>query len=148
MSYAARSSAPELLSNRGWDPVSVVITLATVLTFSVVGAMVASRHPRNTIGWLFCSTGLVMGLNSFAGGEQRQQIKWLAYGGAVVVGTIFVGVLISIWSVFVSIAIIAIALLVLPIFTGIAVVASSRDGPRRAGRMAAVMYTAACEVIV
>ena len=28
------------------------------------------------------------------------------------------------------------------------VVASSRDGPRRAGRLAVVMYTAACEVIV
>ena len=25
-----------------------------------------------------------------AGSEQRQQIKWLAYGGVVVVGTIFV----------------------------------------------------------
>src|SRR3712207_9350551 len=30
---------------------SFVLTLAIVLTFSVVGAIVASRHPRNTIGW-------------------------------------------------------------------------------------------------
>jgi hypothetical protein len=57
-----------------------------------------------------------------AGDEQRQQIKWLAYGGAVAVGTIFVGGLISIWSALVSIAVIAIALLVLPIFTGVAIV--------------------------
>jgi hypothetical protein len=40
----------------------------------------------------------------------------------VAVGTIFVGGLISIWSALVSIAIIAIALLVLPIFTGVAIV--------------------------
>jgi hypothetical protein len=247
LSYAVRSSAPELLSKREADFVSVAITLATVLTFSVVGAIVASRHPRNTIGWLFCSTGLVVGLNSCTGGyaelwlasgygaktlaeasawfsswswillvyiptsfllllfpdgrlpsprwrpvawcagvgivgfvlgvglepgpledfpqivnpygvdspmlwvvglvgavvaggsmvasavsllvrmrragdEQRQQIKWLAYGGVVAVGTIFVGGLISIWSVLVSIAIVAIALLVLPVFTGVAIV--------------------------
>ena len=247
LSYVARSSAPELLSDGGWDPVSVVITLATVLTFSVMGAVVASRYPRNAIGWLFCSTGLVNGLNSFTGGyaelwlasgygaktlaeasawfaswswiplvyiptsfllllfpdgrlpsprwrpvawcagvgivgfiagialepgpledfpqivnpygvdspvlevvgyvglvvaggsmvasavsllvrmrragdRERQQIKWLAYGGAVAVGTIFVGSLISIWSVFVSIAIIAIALMVMPILTGVAIV--------------------------
>jgi len=33
------------------------------------------------------------------GSEQRQQIKWLAYGGVVVVGTICVGGLITLWSV-------------------------------------------------
>jgi MFS family permease len=247
MSYAAVSSAPELLSDGGWDPLSVVITLATVLTFSVVGAVVASRHPRNTIGWLFSGTGLMVGLGAITGGyaelwlasnygakmlaeasawfsswsyiplvlvppslllllfpngrltsprwrpvawcavlgivgsiagvalepgplgdfpqivnpygvdspvlevvgiagavvvagsmiasavsllvrmrragdRERQQIKWLAYGGAVMVGTIFVGGVISIWSTYVSIAIIAIALLGLPILTGVAIV--------------------------
>ena len=50
------------------DPVVAVFTLATVLTFSVVGAIIASRQPRNAIGWLFCGIGLVVGLNSFAGG--------------------------------------------------------------------------------
>ena len=33
-----------------------------------MGALVASNHPRNTIGWLFCSVGLVVGLNTLAGG--------------------------------------------------------------------------------
>ncbi len=217
-----------------------------MLTFSVVGAIIASRHPRNAIGWLFCSMGLVVGLNALAGGyarfwlaggsgpkylaetaawfgswswillvflptsfmlllfpdgrlpsprwrpvawcaglgiigfvvglateagpledfpqianpygiespvlgvagiaagivtgvsmvlsavslivrlrragsEQRQRIKWLAYGGAVVVGTIFVGGVISIWSAPISIGIISVALLGLPVFTGIAI---------------------------
>jgi hypothetical protein len=57
-----------------------------------------------------------------AGSVERQQIKWLAYGGAVVVGTIGVGGLITLWSVPVSIVIMSLALLGLPIFTGIAIV--------------------------
>src|SRR5688572_12076828 len=226
---------------------SVVADLVTLLTFSVVGAIIASRHPRNTIGWLFCSVGVTVGLNSFAGdyaefwlasgfgmsglgetaawfsswawilltyvptsfvlllfpdgrlpsprwrpvawgaalgiagsvagyalktgpledfpqianpygvdspivgmvgvagsivaagslvasaislivrmshagSEQRQQIKWLAYGGTVVVVTIFVSGLINLWNVPVGIVVSNLALLGLPIFTGIAIV--------------------------
>jgi hypothetical protein len=55
----------------GWDRIGsddAVFTLATVLTFSVVGAIVASRHPRNTMGWVFCSVGLVVGLDTLARG--------------------------------------------------------------------------------
>jgi len=68
LSRMVNSTVPELPSDGGPDPVGTVVTLATVLTFSVVGAIVASRYPRNTIRWLFCSTGLVVGLNEFAGG--------------------------------------------------------------------------------
>ena len=57
-----------------------------------------------------------------AGSEQRQQIKWLAYGGAVVVGAIFVGGLISLWSAPVSIGVMSVAILGLPILTGVAIV--------------------------
>jgi hypothetical protein len=238
---------PELPSGSVGDAVSVVLVLATVLTFSMVGAIVASRHPRNPIGWIFCTMGLVVGFGTLASGYaeywltsgsgsqslgetaawfaswwwtllvfvpttfllllfpdgrlpsprwrpvawcaglgitafvvgfaldagplgdfpmvanpygvgspvvrvvavaaalvvgvcmvasaisvivrarragrvERQQIKWLAYGGAVVVGTIFVGGVISIWSVTISIAVITVALLGLPISTGIAIV--------------------------
>ena len=35
------------------DADTVVLSLAIVLTFSVVGAVIASRHPRNTIGRLY-----------------------------------------------------------------------------------------------
>ena len=225
---------------------SVVADLVTLLIFSVVGAIIASRQPRNTIGWLFCGVGMAVSLNSFAGdyaefwltsgfgmnslgktaawfsswlwillvsspifllllfpdgrlpsprwrpvawcaalgitgftaslalgagpledfpqivnpysvdspivgivgvaagvvaigsmvasaislivrlrraeGEQRQQVKWLAYGGAMVVGTILVGGVITIWSVNVSIVVMNVALLGLPVFTGIAIV--------------------------
>ena len=241
------SAVPGLPSGGETDDSSVISDLVLLLTFSVVGAIIASRHPSNTIGWLFCSVGMTIGLNSFvgdyaefwlasgfgmsslgeaaawfsswlwtllvyvptsfllllfpdgrlpsprwrpvawgialgtaggvvgyalragpledfpqianpygvdspvvgmvgvagalvaggsmvasavslivrmrrAGSEQRQQIKWLAYGGAVVVGTIFVGGLVILWSVPVSIVIMSVALLGLPVFTGIAIV--------------------------
>ncbi|MDQ3604161.1 MAG: hypothetical protein M3385_09935 [Actinomycetota bacterium] len=247
LSLVTRSAVPDLQVGGEVGDSSVVADLIMLLTFSVVGAIIASRHPRNTIGWLFCSVGVTIGLNSFvgdyaefwlasgfgmsslgetaawfsswlwtllvyvptsfllllfpdgrlpsprwrpvawgialgtaggvvgyalragpledfpqianpygvdspvvgmvgvagalvaggsmvasavslivrmrrAGSEQRQQIKWLAYGGAVVVGTIFVGGLVILWSVPVSIVIMSVALLGLPVFTGIAIV--------------------------
>jgi hypothetical protein len=239
------STPPGLPYGSVGDADTVVLSLAIVLTFSVVGALVASRHPRNTIGWLFCAIGLAVGFNGLAGGYaeywlvsgrgsrslgetaawfgtwawtaqlvaltfllllfpdgrlpsprwrpmtwlaglgiggfvvgyafdagpledfpqivnpygidspvvsvvgvagglvvvgsmvasalsvivrarhagwvERQQIKWLAYGGAVVVGTSLVAGAIAIWSVTVSILIINLALLGLPLFTGIAI---------------------------
>jgi hypothetical protein len=228
------------------DPTGAIVKLVTLLTFSVVGAIIASRQPRNAIGWIFCGIGLVVGLGSFTGGYaeyrlasdstlgslgetaawfsslawilwvyvpatfllllfpngrppsprwrsvawcaalgiigliagfalqpgplegypqitnpygvdspilmvgvvgaivggvsmvasavslivrmrqagtvERQQIKWLAYGGAVVIGAIFVAGVIAIWSVPISYAVIGFSLLGLPIFTGIAIV--------------------------
>ena len=244
LAQMAKSTAPELPYD---GPVDAVFSLATLLTFSLVGAIIASRHPRNTIGWIFCSVGLVAGLNAlawgyavfwFSGGSgsrslaetaawfsswswtlevvvpttfllllfpdgrlpsprwrpvawlaglgiigfvvgyaleagplgdfpelvnpygvdspavviatlvanvvvggsmvaaaislivrarragrvERQQIKWLGYGGAVVVGTIFVSGGISVWSETLSIAAISLGLLGLPVFTGVAIV--------------------------
>src|SRR5215211_7600779 len=243
LAQMTRSTATE---RPGYGPVDAVFTLATVLTFSVVGAIIASRQPRNAIGWLFCGVGLVMAINSLAGGyaeyrlsggygpwslaetgawfaswswtllvyvpttfllllfpdgrlpsprwrpvawcaalgvisfvagnalepgplgdfpritnpygvdspildaiasagyilasasmvasavslivrmrragrAQRQQIKWLAYGGALVVGAVFVSGVISIWSGDAAIAVISLGLLGVPIFTGVAI---------------------------
>jgi hypothetical protein len=56
-----------------------------------------------------------------AGRIERQQTKWLTYGGAVVVGAIFVGGLVAIWSVTVSIALTTVALLGVPVSTGVAI---------------------------
>ncbi len=58
-----------------------------------------------------------------AGRAERQKIKWLAYGGAVVVGAVFVsGGTAALWGDAAGIAVIAVALLGLPISTGIAIV--------------------------
>jgi hypothetical protein len=56
-----------------------------------------------------------------AGRAEHQQIKWLAYGGAVVVGTVFVGGVISVWIGEVGISLIIIGLLGVPIFMGVAI---------------------------
>src|SRR5829696_5185429 len=64
LAQIARSTAP---GRPFYNPVEAVFALATVLTFSVVGAIVASRQPRNAIGWIFCGIGLVVSLNSFTG---------------------------------------------------------------------------------
>jgi cytochrome b subunit of formate dehydrogenase len=243
LAQMTRSTAP---GRQYYGSFETVFVLATVLTFSVVGAIIASRQPRNAIGWIFCGIGLVVSLNSltgsyaeyqFAGGSapgslaetaawfsswswtlwiyvpttfllllfpdgqlpsprwrpvawcaalgiigfdagyalapgpleefpqitnpygvdspildavalagvtlagasmvasavslivrmrragrvERQQIKWLAYGGAVVVGTVFVGGVISVWIGEVGISLIIIGLLGVPIFTGVAI---------------------------
>jgi hypothetical protein len=246
LSLATSSLVPDL-SSRETEDANVVTVLITLLPFSVVGAIIASRHPRNAIGWLFCGVGVMEGLNSFAGdyaefwlvsgfgpdslgetaawvsswlwfllvfvplslllllfpdgrlpsprwrpvawgvllgsaggvvgnalkagplvdfpqianpfgvnspavgllglvgsivaagsmvgsaaslivrlgrvrGEQRQQIKWLAYGGAIMVAGICLGVLVIPYNVPVSIVIMSVSLLGLPVFTGIAIV--------------------------
>src|SRR5215210_5293736 len=66
-----RSSGPERL----YDGLVTLSVLA--LAFSVVGAIIASRQPRNAIGWLFCSVGVTIGLSSFAGDYTE---FWLASG--------------------------------------------------------------------
>jgi hypothetical protein len=243
----SRTASLTDLRVRNFGALDVIPTLAILLTFAVVGAIVASHHPSNPIGWIFCTMGLLVGLGTFARGYaeswgasdfgprslgetaawfaswwwtilifipttfllllfpdgrlpsprwrpvawlaglgisgfvvgyalepgplgdfprivnpygvdspvvrvvgvagglvvvgsmvasavsvivrarsagrvERQQIKWLAYGGAVVVLTIFAGGTISIWSASTSIGIISLALLGLPLCTGIAIV--------------------------
>src|SRR5215216_5561866 len=67
LSLAASATAPDLSFIGETDDASVVANLITLLPFSVVGAIIASRRPRNTIGWLFCSVGVTIGVNAFAG---------------------------------------------------------------------------------
>jgi hypothetical protein len=77
LSVAARCTVSDRPFGGETGDSSVVANLVTLLTFSVVGAIIASRHPRNTIGWLFCSVGVTVGLNSFAGDYAE---FWLASG--------------------------------------------------------------------
>src|SRR5918995_5182229 len=79
IALARTTRAPELELPYGsvGDADYVVLALATVLTFTVVGAIVASRHPRNPIGWIFCTVGLVTGLDALTHGYTE---FWLASG--------------------------------------------------------------------
>jgi hypothetical protein len=99
---------PQIANPYGVDS-PVVGVVSSAAGFVVLGSIVAS------------AVSLIVRLRR-AGSEQRQQIKWLAYGGAVVVVTIFVAGFISVWSVMVSIVTISVALLGLPICTGVAIV--------------------------
>jgi signal transduction histidine kinase len=38
------------------------------ITYCAVGALVASRHPRNPIGWMFCAIGFLSAFNMLAAG--------------------------------------------------------------------------------
>src|SRR5829696_9390008 len=98
---------PQLVNPYGVD--SSIVTLGVAGALLGAASMVAS------------AVSLIVRMRR-AGSEQRQQIKWLAYGGAVAVGTVFAGGVISIWNTNVSIAVIGFGLLGLPVFTGIAIV--------------------------
>ena len=53
----------------GTEPgVDVFFLSASAVVFSAVGALVASRRPRNAIGWLLLVIGLVASLTAFSGG--------------------------------------------------------------------------------
>jgi two-component system, NarL family, sensor kinase len=44
------------------DPITLYsILILSALSFATVGALIARRHPRNAIGWLFCAIGLFFG---------------------------------------------------------------------------------------
>src|SRR5215212_4638245 len=77
---AGSGAAVELTYGSEAELDSAILNLATVLTFSVVGAIIASRHPRNAIGWIFCGMGLVVGLNVLARGYIE---AWLAGGSGI-----------------------------------------------------------------
>jgi hypothetical protein len=49
-------------------PALTAVLRALSLAFPTVGALVASRRPENPIGWIFCGTGLLYGVQAFASG--------------------------------------------------------------------------------
>jgi MFS family permease len=80
----------------------------------VVGAILASAS-------MVASAVSLIVRTRRAGSAERQQIKWLAYGGALAVGTVFVGGVISVWIGEVGFGLISVGLLGVPIFTGVAI---------------------------
>jgi uncharacterized membrane protein YeaQ/YmgE (transglycosylase-associated protein family) len=55
-----------LATENGTNPGRDVFIWAIALVFSVVGALIASRHPDNAIGWLFLWAGVTAGIGSLA----------------------------------------------------------------------------------
>jgi len=70
----------------GWAiaGVGAVFTSTLALVFSAVGALIASRHPRNATGWLFLGVGISTGLGSLAGSYAE---RWAGgHGGSRALG--------------------------------------------------------------
>ena len=49
-----------------WLEVHELFAPVTALTYALVGALVAARHPRNPIGWVFSTVGVFAGLTSLS----------------------------------------------------------------------------------
>ena len=47
---------------------SIVVQDVLVILYGILGSLIASRHRRNPIGWIFCSVAVSLGLLSFAYG--------------------------------------------------------------------------------
>ena len=62
--YFLSSPTPETHT----PPALTAFMRALSLAFPTVGALVASRRPENPIGWIFCGTGLLYGVQAFASG--------------------------------------------------------------------------------
>jgi hypothetical protein len=61
-----------------------VFIVALALTFSVVGALIASRHPGNAIGWIFLAVAVATGLTGVAGAYAE---RWVGgRGGSQALG--------------------------------------------------------------
>ena len=50
--------------NEGW--VGALVILLAFGAYATVGAVVASRRPNNSIGWLFCGIGALVGVGAFS----------------------------------------------------------------------------------
>src|SRR5829696_1494661 len=59
---------------------SAFINLVTLLPFSVIGAVIVARQPRNAMGWIYCGVGLLVGLAALANGYAKY---WLASGSGM-----------------------------------------------------------------
>jgi hypothetical protein len=62
-------------------PALTAFLRALSLAFPTVGALVASRRPENPIGWIFCGTGLLYGVQAFASGYADYAL--LGYTGSL-----------------------------------------------------------------
>jgi two-component system NarL family sensor kinase len=57
-----------IISGQGMTFSHQFFTPILTITYCVVGALVASRHPQNPIGWIFCAVGLLSALSMVSSG--------------------------------------------------------------------------------
>ena len=91
VALAAASVILALLNGRtpgeiflAWDGPSLAVLPIWTVSFSVVGALIASHRPENPIGWIFLAEGLCYGL--LAAGDQYATYALLTNPGALPLG--------------------------------------------------------------
>src|SRR3954464_2076399 len=68
----------------GVEPGDALFIPAIAVAFSAVGALVASRHPRNAMGWNFAGVAVATGVGALAGAYAD---RWAAgRGGSQALG--------------------------------------------------------------
>jgi hypothetical protein len=72
----------DIFLGRGAPPIAHLAIIA--VSFSVVGALIASQHPKNSIGWIFLAVGFVYGLLS--AGEEYAVYALLTNPGTLPLG--------------------------------------------------------------
>jgi signal transduction histidine kinase len=83
LAFAASNGKVHLAPHQVFNP---LITLS----FSTVGALVASRHPRNPIGWILCATGFFSALDLLA-------LSYSLYSESVTTDNSLLGVWLARW---------------------------------------------------
>jgi len=76
-----------------WGPRGFATPIA--VTFSSVGALIASRRPRNSIGWLFVSIGFLAGIQNFV--EEYAVYAVLTVPGSLPGGTLAAWIFAWVW---------------------------------------------------
>jgi hypothetical protein len=66
LSYLSRSAAPASVDGSNWLDYAITAAFTgMVAAYPTVGALVASRRPRNAVGWLMCAVGLATAVGTF-----------------------------------------------------------------------------------
>jgi hypothetical protein len=89
------------------DAPDVLFPLGFV-AYAIVGALIAARHPRNAVGWLFCAVGVMSPVTGFLWAYALYSVEWSALPGETAAAWAFA------WSSEPLLSIIALLLLLFP----------------------------------
>ncbi len=105
---AATLSLSVLNGSLSKDPFFIPLAVAMILGYSTVGALLASRNPRNPIGWLMIAVGILFALSGLTG--EYVTYAYVTNPGSVPLGVVAALLTNSVWPLMIG-AIMLLALL-------------------------------------